>query len=251
MPRFTNSTTVSQVQHKAGHFGFSAAKIDDLGATEYTLVTIVADRSGSTSGFQAEMEACLKEIIKACQHSPRADNLLVRFVTFETGHIEEHGFRLLQDCNLDDYDKTLAPLGTTALYDATIDAVEATTNYGETLMEQDFLVNAIVVVMTDGWENASKFDDVAYVKKAFAETLKEEKLESLVSILVGVNAASAGSKLKNYSDDAGFTQYVELKDASKSTLAKLAQFVSSSISSQSQALGSGAASTPINPSVHF
>lgn len=251
MPRFTNATTTNQVQHKAGHFGFSAAKIDDLGATEYTLVTIVADRSGSTSGFQKDMEASLKEIVKACQHSPRADNLLVRFVTFETRHREEHGYRLLQDCNLDDYNGSLAPLGTTALYDATIDAVEATTNYGETLMSQDFLVNAIVVVMTDGWENASKFNDVAYVKKAFAETLKEEKLESLISILVGVNEASAGGDLKAFAADAGFTQYVGLKDASKSTLAKLAQFVSSSISSQSQSLGSGAASTPISPSVHF
>jgi uncharacterized protein YegL len=240
---------MSQIQ--TGHFGFSAAKVEDLGATEYTLVTIVADRSGSTAGFQTDMEACVKEIIKASQHSPRADNLMVRYVTFDSSHQEEHGYKLLSDCVLDEYDGTLSPTGLTALYDATIDAVEAATNYGETLIAQDFDVNAITVVITDGWENSSKFNDVGYVKKAFAETLKQEKLESLISILVGVNAGEAGTALQQYANDAGFSQYVELKDASKNTLAKLAQFVSSSISSQSQALGSGAASTPINPSVHF
>jgi uncharacterized protein YegL len=211
----------------------------------------VADRSGSTGGFQTEMEECVKKIIKSCQHSPRADNLLVRYVTFDSSHQEEHGYKLLGDCILDEYDNTLNPRGITSLYDATIDAVEAATNYGETLIAQDFQVNAITVVMTDGWENASKFDDVNYVKKAFAETLKQEKLESLVSILVGVNAKEASVALKAFADDAGFSQYVELQDASENTLAKLAEFVSSSISSQSQALGSGQASVPINPSVHF
>jgi len=251
MPKFTESTTVSQVKHAAGHFGFSATNIDDLGASEYTLVTIAADRSGSTSGFQKDMENCLKEIAKACQQSPRAENLMLRLVTFDSTHVESHGFKLLQDCNLNDYDATLAPGGATALYDASIDAVEATSNYGQSLMDQDYLANGIVIVMTDGWENSSKLNDVAYVKKALETAVRDETLESLVSILIGVNAAQAGQGLQDYANDAGFTQYVELKDASKSTLAKLAQFVSQSISSQSQALGSGGPSAPVNPSVHF
>lgn len=39
--------------------------------------------------------------------------------------------------------------------------------------------------------------------------------------------------------DAGFTQYVEVDNATDAKLAKLADFVSRSVSSQSQALGSG------------
>ena len=251
MPVFKQNTTTDMVRHKAGHFGFSAAKIDDLGASEYTLVTIVADRSSSTNGFQKDMEKCLQEIIKASQHSPRADNLMVRLVTFDHGLQEEHGFRLLQDCNLADYNGTLSPGGTTALYDAVIDGVEATSYYGQSLMEQDYLANGIVIVITDGGENSSKLNDVGYVRKAFAEAVKGEKLESFVSILVAVNAGTAAAELRDFQKQGGFDQFVELKDASKNTLAKLAQFVSQSISSQSQALGSGGVSAPVNPSVVF
>ena len=45
--------------------------------------------------------------------------------------------------------------------------------------------------------------------------------------------------LTDFSKTAGFTQYVELGNANAATLAKLADFVSRSISSQSQSLGTG------------
>lgn len=247
----SQSKTVSQVKHKAGHFGFSAAKIADLDNTEYTLVTIVADHSLSTSGFQTAMEECLKKIIKACQHSPRSENLLIRLVIFNHGVEEIHGYRPLSECNLDDYDGTLPPSGSTALHDATIDAVEASGNYGQLLDDQDFMANGLVVVITDGQENDSKFKDVAHVRQAFEDIIKGEKVESLISILVAVNPGADAPALDKFHKEGGFDQYVELKDSSESTFAKLAQFISQSISSQSQALGSGGPSTPINPSTVF
>jgi hypothetical protein len=63
----------------------------------------------------------------------------------------------------------------------------------------------------------------------------------MMTILVGVNVndPQVSQCLKDLKDQAGFTQYVELKDATASSLAKLADFVSKSISAQSQALGTG------------
>ncbi|RDJ35531.1 MAG: hypothetical protein DWQ19_11995 [Crenarchaeota archaeon] len=233
-------------QHNAGHFGFSAAKIEDLGATEYTLVTIVADRSGSTHGFQQNMEAVLKEVIGACQKSPRADNLLVRYISFSSHHQEEHGFELLSSLVPDQYDGTLPPAGSTSLFDASVDAIEASNNYGKQLTDQDFDVNGIVFVITDGEDNISK-TTANQVKAALEQAVKGENLESMVSVLIGVNVQDpyVAAALNDFNNTAGFTQYVELDNANKNTLAKLAQFVSKSISSQSQALGSGGPSQSI------
>ena len=46
--------------------------------------------------------------------------------------------------------------------------------------------------------------------------------------------------------NAGFTQYIELADAKANTLAKLADFVSRSISSQSQSLNTGGPSKSLS-----
>ena len=50
MPIF-NDATMQQLALPSGQYGFSATRLDDLGATEYTLVTIICDASPSVSGF--------------------------------------------------------------------------------------------------------------------------------------------------------------------------------------------------------
>ena len=106
MPTLIDNTMEQQML-PIGHYGYSATRMDDLGASEYTLVTIVCDVSPSVSSFTNEMEEALREIVKACKYSPRADNLLIRLVTF-AGYLDEaHGFKLLERCNLDDYKRCL------------------------------------------------------------------------------------------------------------------------------------------------
>lgn len=238
MPRFDEVMESRKVP--GTHFGYTGTRLADLtGATEYTLVTIVLDESGSTSSFKAEMEKCVQEIVKACRYSPRADNLMLRLVCFGSTHREEHGFKLLQSCNPDDYMGCYHSGGSTALFDASFDSIEATRDYAKQLSDNEYLCNAIVFVLTDGEDNASTLN-AKQVQEALAKCVSSEALESLVSILIGVNAtASISAYLDKFNKEAGFTQYVELKDASEKTLAKLAAFVSKSISSQSQALGSG------------
>lgn len=221
-------------------FGFSATRIDQLGASEYTLVTVSVDESGSVSPFAREMEAMIKSVVAACRKNPRADNLMLRVIAFNHGIREVHGFKLLQDCNSADYDNILYPSGSTALYDAQISTLEAEYAYGKSLKDNDFLANAVNFTITDGDDNASRFTRNR-VKQLHESPVQSELLESINNILIGVNAGVCGRYLQSYKTEAGFDQYVEC-GASETELAKLAKFVTNSISATSQSLGTGSKS---------
>jgi uncharacterized protein YegL len=222
----------------ASNYGFSAVKIDELGAPEYTLVTVANDASGSVFDYAREMESCLKTILESCQKSPRAENLMLRLTAFNNDVEELHGFRLLNTVNASDYDNILDPDGGTALFDAVQSAVEATKDYGEILHDQDFGVNAIVFIITDGDDNSSRAT-ASSVKKAVSDAMKSEKLESITVVLIGVGDTRIQSYLDDFQQKADITQFVDIGDATPNKLAKLANFISRSISSTSQALADG------------
>jgi uncharacterized protein YegL len=235
-----NDGNLEQQKLPTGYYGYSATRMDQLGAAEYTLVTIVCDVSPSVGDFVVEMEAALREILHACRVSPRADNLLVRLVTFSGKLKEKHGFKLLDQCQPDDYQKVLKIGSATALYDAAENAISAVGDYGRQLTSAGFAVNGIVFVITDGEDNASTLR-AGNVRDALVNAVRSEALESLVSVLIGVNVRNRkiGAYLQDFKTAAGFTQYVELDNAHAATLAGLAAFVSRSITAQSRALGTG------------
>lgn len=245
MPVFTDNMN----SHSIGgsNYGFSAKRIDDLGATEYTLVGIACDGSSSVTAFRDEMETCVKEIVKACRHSPRSDNLMMRMTLFNRQLQEVHGFRPLSECDVDKYTGSVHTGGTTALFDAACNMADSVSQYGADLVKNDFDVNGIIFIITDGGDNASAMTP-AEVRKSLERCVQSESLESMVSILVGVNVQDPGLSglLKDISQTAGFTQYVELGNADSNALAKLADFVSRSISAQSVALGTGGPSQSIS-----
>lgn len=245
MPRMTDADLESHKVPK-GNFTYSAAKIGNLGASEFTLVGLITDVSSSVDSYGTEMEGALSEIIKASDSSPRRDNLLVRSLQFSHVVTEHHGFQPLDACKPDDYKGILKIGGSTALYDAARQGILATSDYAEKLAKQRYMVNGIVFVITDGCDNASTCS-AADVKAALAQAMKTESLESIITILIGVgiNDSYVSATLNNFKTEAGFTQYVELAKADAKTLAKLAEFVSKSISAQSQALGTGGPSQPL------
>lgn len=235
MKLFDNSTDMTQ--GVVAGFGFSAVRPDTLGSTEYTLVTLVLDKTGSVSSFAADLFKVKKTIIEACKKSPRSDFLLLRVVEFNSQVDEVHGFMPLSAIDSNAY---LVPKcgGVTSLVDATFAAVSATNAYAKTLADQDYLANALVVIVTDGSDNNSRMraDDV---KRQLADAMSGETLESLRTILVGVNAADCARELQAFQAAVGVDQYVDVAEATPQRLAKLADFVSRSISAQSQSLGTG------------
>jgi uncharacterized protein YegL len=242
MPKLTGDLE----QIKTGNFTFSATRIDNLGSEGYTLVTIACDASGSVSSYKTELEKCLAEIVKACRNSPRADSLMLRLVTFNGNETEEHGFKLLQECNPDDYLNRINPNGNTALFDACYNSIEATNAYAKSLIDKKYSANGIFFCITDGDDNSSTYTPLK-VKNALQRSVSGEVMESMVSVLIGVgDNTTVQQYLDRFHDDAEFTQFVPIGSANDKTLAKLAAFVSKSISSQSQSLGTGGPSKQIS-----
>jgi len=228
------------------HYRFSATKIDALGASEYTLAHLVVDESGSVAGFKAELEKAMLTTKQACEKSPRAENLLLRATAF-CGRVRElHGFKLLKTIDDDDYIGALQLGGSTALHRATHEALEATLSYAKTLTDQEFLTNAIVIIVTDGeeMEHDVTTDQIAtLIRKA---NLAEKILESLTVVLVGITGNQLTTRsLQNFQKATGITQFIDVGSVTPGKLARLAQFVTMSISSVSAALGSGQSSAPI------
>jgi uncharacterized protein YegL len=244
MPRLDNSM---QGYKLGGNFTFTAKRIEKLGATEYTLVTIALDESGSVDGFETELRAMLVQAVESCKRSPRSDNLLVRVLYFSSkypkGVSEIHGFKPLSEIDTNAY-PVPSPGGITPLCDATYSGIGAMNAYGKDLFAQDYLANGIGFVITDGGENASTAT-MDMVKQEFKKAVSGECLESLVSVLIGVNADMCRPLLEKFSRDAGFDKYIDAGDANERNLAKLAAFVSQSVSSQSQSIGTGGPSQQI------
>jgi hypothetical protein len=228
----------------ASNYKFSAVKVDQLQASRYTLVTVATDMSGSVSGFSAELTNCLKTILGSCQKSPMVDNLMLRLIGFNSGLTELHGFKMLADIKPSDYDNIVQACGNTALYDAVYTSIEATRDYGGMLSDQDYMANAIIFVLTDGMDNSSTYSP-GDIRKLIDKTMLDESLESVIVVLVGVNSNAQDIKqyLETLKNEAKITQFIDIGEATPSKLAKLANFISQSISSTSQALGSGSASS--------
>jgi von Willebrand factor type A domain len=236
-------------QLQAGsNYKFSATKIDKLGASEYTLVTIACDASSSVAPFAQQLETMLKTVLNGCDKSQRREHLMLRLTQFSHSLTELHGFKLLSSISEDDYTGVLNIGGNTALFDAVDEALQVMATYGAELMKQEFLVNGIIFIITDG-ENNSGIAQPADIKKAVERARRSEVLESITTVLVGVtnNSTDMGIYLKTFKDDAALDQYVDIGTATPGKLAKLAAFVSQSVSSTSQALGTGSPSQPIAP----
>lgn len=224
-----------------GGFGYTGTPIDDLSNVDNTIATAFFDESGSTRSYARQMERCIQEVIKSLRHSPAADRLIYRQVHFDHEIREFHGFKPLSDCNEGDYDGCWAGGGQTNLYGCEENVIRATIDYAEKQAAKHFNVNAIIYGITDG----AHFFPSGNVKedstiKAMEDAVNNEALESIMSILIGVNDNDdVQTELKRHAQAVGFTQYIPLKDADEKTLAKLANFISQSVQSQSQALGSG------------
>jgi hypothetical protein len=240
MPKFNMGDCPDMEDVKVNNnYSFSAVKIDDLGSTEQTIVTVVVDKSSSLHGYDRDLESMVQEAIKSCQKSPRADSLMARVVTFSSKEEELHGFKQLNNIDTDDYNNSINTGGCTTLFDTTHNAIIATKDYGKMLVDQDFSANAIIFVITDGCDYGSSLS-AREVKKVISETRKAEYLDSIAVVLIGMTGESGTKdRLMSFKDEAELDEYIDMGEVSSAKLAKLAGYVSKSISSTSQALGTG------------
>jgi len=249
MPRLmpTDDDQSFNIPTAAGTFQFSGVKLDKLGASEYTLVTLVVDESGTTYPFADRLLEMVKMVVGACKKHDRAEFLLFRLLAFSSRVTEVHGFKLLSEIDLNDY-PNFNPSGTTALYNATFDAIGAAVEYAKHLDKNDYDVNACTYILTDGLNNVSPVTP-AMIKDLNEEIVKSEKgLESNITIVIGLQdpklqgddmSKEVIKELDRFVIEAGLTKFINAGDATEKKLAHVAEWVSQSVSSTSQVIGSG------------
>lgn len=228
-----------------GGFGFSGVRPEDLEETEYTLVNIIIDISGSVGAFSDDLLNALKDAVNACKKSPKAANLLVRVITFNDNLHEVHGFKSVIEIDPDSEYKSFRCKGLTALFDATYDGVGSIIEYANVLSGNDFTTNGIVFIITDGEDNKSRMTP-KMINDKIVDVVKSEQMDSLMTVLVGINTSECKQAHEDFQKDANLNQYIDVGDVTPQKLAKLAAFVSRSVSSTSQVLGTG---KPIDPLV--
>jgi len=232
-------------------FQFSGIRTEHLGATEYTLVTIAVDVTGSISGFENDLRNSTIAAVEACKKSPRSDNLLLRVIKFASnlpnGIEEIHGFKPLAEIDPQTYPQ-FRPGANTPLFDACFSCVGATNVMAKKLKDDEFQTNGIVFIITDGCDNESQTTP-AMIKKEIKKAISGEQIESLITIVIGINAAACTRELEAFCKEANIDQYIDAGQVTKGKLAKLADFVSQSVSSQSQALGTGGPSQKISATI--
>jgi len=237
-------TDTEMLQSVSG-FQFSGKPIDQLsGGNDYTCAGVLVDTSGSVYGFKAELEKMIQAAVGACAKSPFSEAMLVRVAGFNDASYEIHGFIGVNDIDQNRYVGILTCDGSTALYDAALENVETIKAYAEKLASNDYNVNGIGFVITDGQENSSRIGNPAKIKDALEQVKKDEKLKQLKMILVGIGTGN-DAYFQRLAKDCGFDQCILMGDATPQKLARLGGFVSKSISSSSQALASGGVSQNI------
>lgn len=230
------------------NYGFSELDLSGtkLGASGYSIGTILIDNSPSIMDFKDELERCLKDCVRACRKSTRADNLILRVVLFDRFVYEVHQAKYLKDINLDEYTGILQPRGKTALRDGFVDCLKVKQNLARDLdLNHDKDVNGALYVITDGWDNCSKVS-LAETVQAYKETFMSESLETLTTVLIQVNDQNPiiRKRLEEFRTALGI-KYKRLEDTDPDSLAKLANFISQSLSSVAQSVGTG--QTPVTP----
>jgi uncharacterized protein YegL len=149
---------------------------NEIEADCVTLVGVAIDASGSMQPHkQALIDAYNKQFIEPLKHAKNANEIFVSTMFFSDPGLSAkdktkvlHGYMSVADCpELRDSD--FVTDGMTPLNDGVFQTLSRVVKYGESLLSTGARVRSIVVVFSDGAENASSV--AAYKVKAMAEDL--------------------------------------------------------------------------------
>ncbi|MFQ5421175.1 MAG: hypothetical protein ACE5FD_10550 [Anaerolineae bacterium] len=178
------------------------ASLNQLASNEVTLAMNIIDMSGSMFGYAADLiEAYNRDYIGAMAGSTAADDILVSTILFNDDVELLHGYLPLNDVpplTRQSYD----PDNMTALYDAVAAGLTNMVLYAQQLRQSGVMVRCIVLVYSDGADNASR-QRAADVRRAVEELLKHE-----IYTLAYVGFCSSGNEaeLRQMAKEIGFPE---------------------------------------------
>ena len=135
----------------------------------YTHITFVLDRSGSMSSCWSDVEGGYKEFVS--KQKELKDSCTFSLIAFDNNYDTPVNFKDIQLVTEDIKELNINPRGGTALYDAIGRAISETGEKLAALNESDRPEKVIVVIQTDGYENASK----EYTSQMLKEKIKEQE----------------------------------------------------------------------------
>lgn len=141
--------------------------VDEVTSPSILLVDFVIDGSGSMLIYERVMQECLEHYKEAILHSKQADEMIVSKTIFAST-IETGGYVSPEDFNTD-YNAD----GATKLYDAIIDRRQRMLDYMEQLKDNGTNTRAVMVILSDGEDNISRYR-VSDARKAVQDLTSKE-----------------------------------------------------------------------------
>ncbi|MCB8968373.1 MAG: VWA domain-containing protein [Ardenticatenaceae bacterium] len=185
--------------------------LDQLASNEVTLAMNIIDMSGSMSPHAADlMRAYNDHYLAAMENSTAVDDILISTILFNDAVTLLHGY-----VNLHDADRLTPnlyqPYGATALYDAIAGGLTNMVLYAQQLRQSGVMVRCLVIVYTDGEDNASK-QRARDIRHTTAELLKQE-IYTLAFVgfvagqqQMGFRTGSQPDPVRKMADEIGFTE---------------------------------------------
>lgn len=240
--RFDNDENMSIF---GSDYQYSAISVDKLDNLEYTVITLIVDTTPSVSRFVDLIKDTLKKVVKGCKKNKQiSENLLLRVVKFNTriGVQEVHGFKELKMIDEDTDYNDIELDGFTNLFNSWDEEVKVLEDYLNNLTQSEFVNNCLIIGLTDGDDNLhDKTPEM--VGNSIMSLKQKEVTESLLTILIGLTTDdNLSGYLKNFVDKAKIDAYINAKDMTTEGFAKLANFITDSISSTSDMRGTGSPS---------
>lgn len=132
-----------------------------------TQLTLVVDRSGSmgSSGMKEKAQSGINELIKTERERKINGKMGFTLVEFDDRVDVVQDVKDVKEAK----DYNLKPRGSTALWDAMASGIETTKNGIAKLRKRDQPKTVMVVVVTDGGENASRLNNQNNIKKMIEE----------------------------------------------------------------------------------
>jgi hypothetical protein len=137
--------------------GAAGLPLENIQASDVTLITILIDSSSSIGG--AGLEKAVRDgqnaLLEAFAGSKEQDGILVALWTFNQDSRVVHSYVPVKDATRLDT-KSYKSSGATALYDTWCDALAANVAYAQQLRDGGTPTRSVVVVITDGEDTSSK-----------------------------------------------------------------------------------------------
>ncbi|RMG99960.1 MAG: hypothetical protein D6706_04720 [Chloroflexi bacterium] len=149
------------------------APLDQLASNDVTLAMNIIDMSGSMMPYASDLIHAYNEAyLEAMRGSSAAEDILVSTILFNNQVYLLHGYMPLLDTPPLTRSQYM-PAGSTALYDAVAGGLTNMVLYAQQLRQSGVMVRCIVIVYSDGEDNASR-QKARDIRRAAEELLKHE-----------------------------------------------------------------------------